>query len=204
MSTRPYRLGRRAETANETRRRLVQATFDLHREQGIAATSMKQIAERAGVSVGTVYHHFPSYQDAVEACGRHIAATWPLPTSAIFTGADTLAERVRRLVGACFSYFDQLPWFEPIRAEFRPLAPVVAFVEREEANRVALMGEALKPLKIDLQQVRSAAALIDPAVHRALRRARYSTSAAADEAAAFILARFGLTEGVHHQPASNA
>src|SRR5262245_19507237 len=33
---RPYRLKQRAETADETRRRLVQATFELHMEQGIA------------------------------------------------------------------------------------------------------------------------------------------------------------------------
>ncbi len=51
---RPYRLGRRAETSDETRQRLVEATFLLHGERGIAGTSMKDIAERAGVSVGTV------------------------------------------------------------------------------------------------------------------------------------------------------
>ena len=64
---RPYRLGRRAETSEETRQRLVEATFRLHGERGIAETSMKDIAERAGVSVGTVYHHFPSYADAITA-----------------------------------------------------------------------------------------------------------------------------------------
>jgi AcrR family transcriptional regulator len=196
MSPRRYRLGRRAEAADETRRRLVQATFALHSEQGVAATSMKQIAERAGVSVGTVYHHFPTYEDAVQACGQHVAATWPLPTAAIFAGIDSHTERVRRLAVECFRYFEHIPWFEHIRAEPNPFASVVAFVEREEANRVALMAEALKPSTIDPQQVRSAAALIDPAVHQALLRARYSTAAAAAEVAAFILARFGLAERV--------
>ena len=60
MSPRRYRLERRAETAGETRRRLVDATFALHVEQGISATTMTDIAARAGVSVGTVYHHFPT------------------------------------------------------------------------------------------------------------------------------------------------
>ena len=193
MTPRRYRLGRRAEAAEETRRRLVQATFELHSEQGIANTSMVQIAERAGVSVGTVYHHFPTYADAVEACGRHIAASWPLPTAEIFAGIDAPAQRVRRLVTACFEYFESMPWFEHIRAEPDPLPPVVAFVEHEQTNRLALVREALKPLQPDPQQLHAAAALIDPAVGRALRRAQYSTAAAADEVTAFIVARFGLS-----------
>jgi len=68
MGRRSYRLKQRAESAEETRRRLVEATFALHGEQGIAATTMKQIAERAGVGVGTVYHHFPTIEDTVAAC----------------------------------------------------------------------------------------------------------------------------------------
>ncbi len=58
---RAYRQERRRYTAADTRRRLVEATVALHNEQGIAATSRKQIAERAGVSIGAAYHHFPTY-----------------------------------------------------------------------------------------------------------------------------------------------
>src|SRR5262245_58594546 len=105
MTPRRYKLGRRAETAEETRQRLVTATFELHTEQGVRATSLKQIAERAGVSVGTAYHHFPTYHDAVVACGRHVVAAYPLPTAAIFEGAKTPAERVRRLVLEYFAHY---------------------------------------------------------------------------------------------------
>lgn len=45
----------------------------LHRDRGIAATTMKDIAERADVGIGTVYHHFPSYEDAIRACGARTA-----------------------------------------------------------------------------------------------------------------------------------
>src|SRR4051812_37247766 len=64
---RTYNLGRRAETAAETRQRLVEATAALHAERGISATSLPDIAERAPVSVGTAYHHFPTYLDALRA-----------------------------------------------------------------------------------------------------------------------------------------
>jgi AcrR family transcriptional regulator len=190
MSPRRYRLSRRAETAGETRHRLIEATFALHAEQGIRATSMKQIAERAGVSVGTAYHHFATYEDAVVACDRHATAAFPLPTAAMFEGAAQPAERVRRLAAECCRYFERMPWYEHIRSEPQPLPPIAAFVEREQANRVALMREALKRLKLEPQQLRSAAALVDIAVYAAMRRAGLSTAAAADEIAAFILARF--------------
>jgi AcrR family transcriptional regulator len=192
MSPRRYKLGRRAETADETRQRLVEATFALHTEQGVHATSMKQIAERAGVSVGTVYHHFPTYDDAVNACDQHVARTYPLPTAAILDGVTAPAERVRRLVAEYFAHYARIPWFEHIRAEPNPPPPVAAFIKYEESNRAALMREALKPTKIDPRQARSAAALIDIAVYSALRRAGFSTAAAAEEVAGFILARFGL------------
>ena len=57
---RSYNLGRRAETAAETRQRLVDATASLHLERGISAVSLPDVAERARVSVGTAYHHFPT------------------------------------------------------------------------------------------------------------------------------------------------
>ena len=46
---REYRLGRRAEKQEATRRRIVEAAFDLHSTVGPARTTVSQIAERAGV-----------------------------------------------------------------------------------------------------------------------------------------------------------
>ena len=50
MARRIYTQSKRGDAAETTRRRIVEATFDLHAEQGIAATTMKQIAARAGVA----------------------------------------------------------------------------------------------------------------------------------------------------------
>ena len=61
-------MGKRAAAADETRRRIVDATHALHIEQGIAATSWDDIAARAGVGVGTVYRHFPSLDELIPAC----------------------------------------------------------------------------------------------------------------------------------------
>lgn len=49
---------RRGDQARATRRRIVDAGLDLFVAQGYAATTVEQIAGRAGVAVQTVYFHF--------------------------------------------------------------------------------------------------------------------------------------------------
>jgi AcrR family transcriptional regulator len=57
--TRPYRSELRARQAGETRRRIVGAAAELFAELGYARTTLKQIAQRAGVSAETVQAHGP-------------------------------------------------------------------------------------------------------------------------------------------------
>ena len=57
--SRPYKLKRRAERQDETRQRIIEATIELHQTIGPAATTITEIAERAGVGRVTVYRHFP-------------------------------------------------------------------------------------------------------------------------------------------------
>ena len=179
---RPYRLGRRAETSEETRQRLVEATFQLHAERGIAETSMKDIAERAGVSVGTVYHHFPSYGDAIVACGAYTTAHVPAPSSAVFAGAATREERIARLARALFDYYGRVPALESVRRD-RELSPALDAFAREEArNRRRLVAEAVGPDG----PAALAAALLDLDAYRALRREGFSAADAADRVATLL------------------
>ena len=189
MSPRRYRLERRAETAEQTRRRLVEAVHALHGERGIYATTMTQIAERAGVGVGTVYHHFPTYQDAVFACAKHTAAIRPLPSAQIFAGSPATEERVRRLAREIFGFYERLPEYERVRSERWGMPPIQAYVEREESNRIALTREALRPFKVNARVVKACAAFLDVAVYAALTRAGMTPGMAAEEVSRFILAR---------------
>ncbi len=43
-----------------TRQAVVEAAYELFLKQGYAATSMRQIAEHAGLALGGIYNHFPS------------------------------------------------------------------------------------------------------------------------------------------------
>lgn len=182
---RPYRLGRRAEAADETRRRIVEATARLHAERGIADTSMKDIAELAGVSVGTVYHHFPTYPDAIAACGAWTAERVPAPTEAIFEGAESRAERVARLADALFAYYERVPALASVRRDRHVAESLGEFVEQEADNRLALSARAIAARKRD-RQTALVAALVDLDVYRALRRQGFSTAKAAARIAALV------------------
>jgi AcrR family transcriptional regulator len=188
VKPRSYQQKQRAEGAEETRRRIVQATFDLHGEQGIAATTMRHIAQKAGVSIGTVYHHFPTLDQTVQACGQMVMATFPPPTEAIFAGAATMRERLFRLARALFEHLDQVG-FDQVRPD-QHRAPVVRqFVTEEEARRVELTRAALAPFAIDRDLIRIVAALLDIEVYRGLQRAGLSLDQAADAIADVIQAR---------------
>jgi AcrR family transcriptional regulator len=56
-----------AETLSKgerTRQSVLQAAYDLFLEKGYAATSMREIAEKAGLALGGIYNHFKS-KDAI-------------------------------------------------------------------------------------------------------------------------------------------
>jgi len=183
---RKYRLGRRGEAAEETRRRIVEATSALHAEQGIVATTMKQIADRADVSVGTVYHHFPTYDDAIRACGQHTLALAPAPGLDLFAGAKTRAERIERLVHACFERFERVPNYEGVRAERAKFAPLREFFKAEAQSMHALAAAALGAGGTDRANLATVVALIDPGVWQALRAAGFTTAAAARQIAGVV------------------
>jgi len=67
MSTRPYRLGKRAETAAATRQRILEAGWTEIELGGYRPASIEAIAARAEVTRVTVYRHFASRGDLLEA-----------------------------------------------------------------------------------------------------------------------------------------
>jgi AcrR family transcriptional regulator len=72
MSPRRYDMGARADAVAETKTRIIAAAMDLHADRGVQATRWEEIAEQAGVSVATMYRHFPSLKELVPACARTV------------------------------------------------------------------------------------------------------------------------------------
>jgi TetR/AcrR family transcriptional regulator, transcriptional repressor for nem operon len=72
-----------ATTHHESKRKLLDAAFDLIRTKGYSATRVEDICEAAGVTKGSFFYHFKSKEDlALEA-----AAYWTAVTSELFREA---------------------------------------------------------------------------------------------------------------------
>ena len=67
MSPRPYRLGRRAESVEQTRERILAATRDVLVRDGYRSASLDEIARTADVARATVYYQFGSKGGLLEA-----------------------------------------------------------------------------------------------------------------------------------------
>lgn len=104
---RSYTLRKRAESQDETRQRIVEATMQLHEEVGPRNTTIKAIAERAGVQRLTVYRHFPTDVDAFMACTSHWIALNPPPDPAPWEAIIDPMMRSVVALSELFGYFSK-------------------------------------------------------------------------------------------------
>ena len=102
---RTYTKAKRAEKEAETRLRIVEATVDLHREVGPARTTIKMIAERAGVQRHTVYAHFPDEMDLHMACSGHHMEQNPLPSPDEWAAVNDPQVRLEKALGALYGWY---------------------------------------------------------------------------------------------------
>ena len=144
VKRRSYRLGKRADAATDTRRRILEATLNLHDEQGIVRTSVRDVAGRAGVSPATVLNHFPQMGDLIDACGRLSDDLFPMPTDAVLIGAHDRTERVRLMAVALFSWWDQMgSGWEHLQIDRRTLPDVDAWLRDVDLRHRSLVASAL-------------------------------------------------------------
>ena len=174
MSPRKYDMTRRAPAAAQTRRRIVDATLELHGEQGIAATSWDDIAARAGVGVGTVYRHFPSLDELIPACGEIVRQVLALPAvegvSSLFDGIDAPTERFELLVREAFAIYERgAPQVRAIRDDPDVHPNVAEAGEAVEASLAALVDCALEPLDVHPADRALTRAMVDLGTWQALR-----------------------------------
>jgi AcrR family transcriptional regulator len=103
--TRSYTQKRRAENQAETRRRIVEATVDLHTRIGPARTTISAVAEQAGVQRHTVYAHFPTEHDLHLACSGLALERDPLPDDQAWLLVSDPAERLHRGLTELYGWY---------------------------------------------------------------------------------------------------
>ncbi len=167
-------MGRRAAAVQETRRRIVEATRELHGMHGIAATSWDDIAARAGVGVGTVYRHFPSADELIPACGAVVSEILALPdppaAAERFAGLSTPEARLERLVGEAYAIYERGSAELLVIRREPDVHPDVARAAAEvESSLAALVDSALEPLEVPAADRTLVRAMVDFGTWRALR-----------------------------------
>ena len=185
---------RRASAVAKTRRRIIDATRELHTEQGIAATSWDDIAARAGVGVGTVYRHFPSFDDLIPACGeismQVVALPHPQDVPSLFDGVDAPAERIERLVREAFAIYERgAPELRVVRSEPEVHASVAELGEELEASLTALVDAAVEPSRITPADRAVVRAMVDLGTWQALRDHGLGPAEAVDAVSQMLAAR---------------
>jgi AcrR family transcriptional regulator len=103
--TRRYELNQRAESLIATRKRIVDATVELHDSLGPARTTISAIAERAGVQRLTVYRHFPDERTLFQACSAHWAAQNPAPDPSSWAAVADPRERLRIALNEIYGFY---------------------------------------------------------------------------------------------------
>lgn len=196
VTRRQYRLGRRAEAAAATQRRIVEATLAVHDEQGISATSVRDVAERAGVAPSTVLHHFPQMNELIRACGALSELLLPMPSEAVLAGASEPFERVHRMARAVFEWWDAMgPGFDHLRVDRRRIPEVDAWMAELAQRHRALAAAAIR--EDDDRRVGFLVALTSADAWAALRSTGADPDLAGGNVAALLIPPANSKETVH-------
>ena len=139
MSTaRTYELKRRAERQQETRQRIVEAAIELHTTLGPSRTTVKAIAERAGVTRPTVYAHFPDDRSLFQACSGRVRETVPPPDPTAWRSVSEPGDRLETALGDLYGYYERL---EPLLENVQRDAAAMPIVAEMNAYRVRHLEE---------------------------------------------------------------
>jgi AcrR family transcriptional regulator/DNA-binding MarR family transcriptional regulator len=174
-----------------TRERIIECTLELHRRQGIQATTWPQIADSSGVPLETVESLFPTMDDLTRSCGRHFMESLGLPpadrTPEIFAGASSETERVRRLVETVFGVYERgADGITVARRERREVPAADESLAELDNSFDALVAEAVRPLRPDSSSVASLRGMTDIEVWRTLRDQGVTPEGAVEQASTAV------------------
>jgi AcrR family transcriptional regulator len=206
MAPRPYSLGKRAQLAEATRGRILDAIVQLHAERGIASTTATDVAARADVAVATVSRYFPSVEEMVKACGAHLRMMVPLPTAAMFDGAGELEPRVRILVERWYAFYEGMaPWLRHAYADAERVPALGASLSRTHQHHEEIVRLALAPFDLPARVVGVTIALTSAAYWRSIADTGLRSADAAAVTTEMLLGWIRgpqsliTTTGVHHR-----
>ncbi|WP_411081966.1 TetR/AcrR family transcriptional regulator [Streptomyces sp. cmx-18-6] len=134
--------GGKAAKSEQTRTLILETALRLFAERGYDRTTMRAIAQEAGVSVGNAYYYFSSKEHLVQGfydriAGEHAAAVRP-----VLADEEELADRIR---GVLLIWLDVAEPYHRFAAQFfknaaDPDSPLSPFSDESAAAREAAIS----------------------------------------------------------------
>ncbi|MFJ9621438.1 TetR family transcriptional regulator [Streptomyces sp. NPDC101181] len=143
-AAKPARAARsgRAPKSEQTRTLILETALGLFAERGYDRTTMRAIAQEAGVSVGNAYYYFSSKEHLVQNFYDRIAAEHAARVGPVLDGDRDLAARLR---GLLLGWLDVAEPYHRFAAQFfknaaDPDSPLSPFSEDSAAAREAVIS----------------------------------------------------------------
>ncbi|MGZ6316729.1 MAG: TetR/AcrR family transcriptional regulator [Anaerolineales bacterium] len=127
----------------QTRKAVLGAAYQLIIRQGYAATSMRQVAEKAGLSLGSIYNHFSSKDDVFRAIIEERHPFFQMLPLLQAVEGSTVEEYVRNAAHTLVEELTRRPEFLNLM-----LVEIVEF----KGSHVPLLFEKIFPLAMPVAQ----------------------------------------------------
>jgi len=188
--SRRYELKKRADALEETRRRIIEATVELHRTVGPAATRITDIAKRAGVQRVTVYNHFPDERSLLTSCSAHWRELHPSPDPGAWREIDDTGQRLRLGLRELYCWYRET---EPMTANVLRDAEIIPALGQLVQNSLGSYLSAVQTILTERPKFRGrrrerveAAARVAIDFHTWRALAKLGDKSAAELAARFV------------------
>lgn len=197
----------RAETSKARRDAVLRATSDVLDEVGVGALTIRQVAERAGVSPGTIFLYAASKSDLVmQVFGQRISDAWHRLLDEL--SDEPPLERVEQFYLSCVDMF--YADFDNVRAFYREMAAKSAPEHEGVARLLKRLRDALAEAR-EIGQIRAdvdvkvlavgyegAYSMVIPLADRGIEQAENKRILAG----CLELLRYGVVARVQHGPRS--
>ena len=156
MSKSPVEVGWREARRQSARDAIVDAAWELVRDEGLAGLSLRDLAKQAGITTPTIYAYFDSKNAIYDAMFGRAAAEFADRMTQPYDSADpraVLADGVHRFVEFCTGdvaryqllFQRTIPGFEPTAESFAPAVRALDALR----ERLALNG-VTDPRQVDM------------------------------------------------------
>lgn len=161
----------------QTKKSIINAAFHLYAQKGIHGTNSKEIAEKAGVSIGSFYSYFKNKKTLMlemleDYLDRHFLAIWK-PIESI-TVNEMGREEIKLLIQSVFDAYGISPEFHRQTHALRYSDPDINRVYERERNReVSQIRNLLESNNHRMRTSDQAAAAI--VIHNAVESVAHTT-----------------------------